>query len=907
MITNLKRRWHLPVLCFLFVGSVTAARGGSWSVSSRIGLGTSVVQILADPNRRCIYAIDRGNSDILFVDPITQSVLKKIYVGKDPTGFDIDVTGKVLYVANKGPGSEVPGSYRIAVVDLDTKTEVTSYILPQRAVNVTAGRAGRLYYNSGYDLWNSGDAHVLNTVTGVDIGSFAGVKSRMVISTDKTRLFGQYIYYGNLGQMGVWNAASDSPRLVDTMAYSPYPYGWDYDNYCLSGNDRRLAYGRVLFNATNLLNQIGVFPEQIYALNHDGSVAFGSSAIWDSTTFTVHGDATKLMNLPFSTTVMDFDDPTGTLYAFNSTDKSLYVIAPEMTGIVVTFNAEGGFVSPASNVVTYGQTYGVLPMPTRAGYSFQGWQAATNGVSFAILSNSVVSIHSNHTLNASWAANVYTVTFDPQGGSVTGAIKFVTYNTAYGALPWPFLPAPVRVDYTFDGWFTDVNGAGVQITDTTIVTQASDHTLYAKWSPEPYVCDPADDRPLASAGQFTGYFYNEAPFAGTNIPSVRGLFTLTLSNTNGKFTAKAQLQSSQVSFSAKAWTSQETDGTRGVSLTTKRGERLDLFVRQNRLWGALSSGSLNQETFSLEGSRNRFADFQDAEAQAALETYKGYYTVALPLITAVPTGAALLSPQGSGYLTLTVDRAGKVRLAGKLADGTLFSQSSTLILFDGCGPEACVPFFVPLYSRKGWASGLLWFTPGGKWVVTTDRDLGWFVRWEKPVVEPDGASVLLDVVGGYYSQLPTLVAHYQFTADTNAVPYYYTGGVASLATAALPDSIGVISDGSRLVISSGNRPVFTGFAYDYWAENSALATLLFAPRTGIFSGHFNLYYDYTLNGHLLHRTVSVPYAGVLTPVRGRAFVDEPSGQGFYLVPDNNPLWRFSKIKHSYRIRLDEAP
>jgi DNA-binding beta-propeller fold protein YncE len=289
------------------------------------------VRILADPQRPWVYAIDQGNSDILFLNLQTGSVEKRLYVGKDPTDFDIDATGTFLYVANKGTGTGTPGSFRIGVVALSNQTLATSYITTAVPVNLVAGRAGRLYYNSGFYDWNFGDTHVLDTDTGVDLGSFGIIKTKMVITADKTRLFGQYVYDGNLGEMGVWDVSSDNITLVDTLRYSPYPYGWDYDNYCLSGNDRYLGYGSIMFNSTNLLDAIGLFQEQVRALNYDGSMAFGDTAIWDTTTFSTHGDATKICDMPFSTTVMTFDCRTNVLYAFNEANHSLSVIEPATT------------------------------------------------------------------------------------------------------------------------------------------------------------------------------------------------------------------------------------------------------------------------------------------------------------------------------------------------------------------------------------------------------------------------------------------------------------------------------------------------------------------------------------------------------------------------------------------------
>ena len=179
----------------------------------------------------------------------------------------------------------------------------------------------------------------------------------MVISSDKTRLYGQYVYDGNLGQMGVFDVSTDVIPIVDQLGYPPYAsnYGWGPDNYTLSGNDQFLAFGDVYFNAKNLSQQYGVFDEYIYALNYDGTVAFGQSAIWDPTTFPIHGSATKIQDLPFTTTVMNFDPTHNVLYLGNTTESKLYILvgtcvtlAPSSTNLSADA-ASGGFAVQADN------------------------------------------------------------------------------------------------------------------------------------------------------------------------------------------------------------------------------------------------------------------------------------------------------------------------------------------------------------------------------------------------------------------------------------------------------------------------------------------------------------------------------------------------------------------------------
>ncbi|MDD3546157.1 MAG: InlB B-repeat-containing protein [Kiritimatiellae bacterium] len=571
----------------------------------------------------------------------------------------------------------------------------------------------------------------------------------------------------------------------------------------------------------------------------------------------------------------------------------------------VTFDANGGEVEPANKAVTFASAYGELPAPERTGYTFGGWCAETNGVTFAVTAESVVAIAGDHALKATWTANKYTVTFNAQGGDVAPENKVVTFDSAYSELPVPVLPPPVRVDYTFGGWFTMPGGGGSRVGEETTVSIPQDHILYAKWGSASYVCTPEEDGPLETTGNFTGYFYRDRAFADEILPDLCGTFSLSVRKLAGQMTAKVVTQKGTLSFSAKTWEAGDAeDGTKQVTLTRRGGETLLLHVRQNRIWGELSGGTLGGEPLMLDGARNLFANRNDADAQAALNVYKGYYTVALTPFESVPTGAAQVTPAGVGYLTIMIRNKGRVRIAGVLADGTRFSQNSNLILFDGCGTDVCVPVFVPLYQRKGSVGALLWIAGEGKRVVVTDRDLGWFVRWEKPESKADGGCCLLDAVGGYYDEGQALSAQYQFLAGPNDVLYYYRGGVAEVQADAFPNGIQVVAEGKRMRIASGKKPGLVGDGYDYSGENCAMAKLSFSAKTGIFKGRFNLYYDFVQNERLRHKSISVPFAGILTQTRANVFEDSPVGLGHYLVAGRYSDLNATSIKWSFPIWLD---
>ena len=74
----------------------------------------------------------------------------------------------------------------------------------------------------------------------------------------------------------------------------------------------------------------------------------------------------------------------------------------------------------------------------------------------------------------------FTVTFNPNGGSVDPTTKNVGFGEVYGELP-----VPTRSTYDFVGWFTEPSG-GTQITEDTVSTSLYNQTLYAHWELKQY-------------------------------------------------------------------------------------------------------------------------------------------------------------------------------------------------------------------------------------------------------------------------------------------------------------------------------------------------------------------------------------------------------------------------------------
>ena len=202
------------------------------------------------------------------------------------------------------------------------------------------------------------------------------------------------------------------------------------------------------------------------------SVEYGGSAIWTATPSTGY-NFSKWSN----------GSTTNPLTVSNITANTHITPVFVLKSYTVTWNPNGGSVSPTSTTKTHGSTLGTLPTPTRAAdaqytYTFKGWfTAATDGTQ--VSASTIVT--GNVTYYAQWTANIrsYTATFNGNGGGTPSPSTITkTYNSELGTLP-----TCSRAGYTFLGWYTASSG-GTKISSTTKITGTV--TYYAQWSINSY-------------------------------------------------------------------------------------------------------------------------------------------------------------------------------------------------------------------------------------------------------------------------------------------------------------------------------------------------------------------------------------------------------------------------------------
>ncbi|MEA4954835.1 MAG: InlB B-repeat-containing protein [Pseudoflavonifractor sp.] len=107
-----------------------------------------------------------------------------------------------------------------------------------------------------------------------------------------------------------------------------------------------------------------------------------------------------------------------------------------------------------------------------AAKNYTGFHEATNHPDR--LASGTVVPDGSLVLSLYYDRNVFTVSFQANGGSVSPEEQIMAYGAAYG-----MLPVPEREGFTFSGWYTDAD-FGDQVTEQTVPENVA-HTLYAHW------------------------------------------------------------------------------------------------------------------------------------------------------------------------------------------------------------------------------------------------------------------------------------------------------------------------------------------------------------------------------------------------------------------------------------------
>ena len=177
----------------------------------------------------------------------------------------------------------------------------------------------------------------------------------------------------------------------------------------------------------------------------------------------------------------------GTMYITGGTIKSTRFMAVDNMNGTLIIGQEDGSINTSSPVIQ-GYTYGIgsTNQDAQVHPEFSMYDGIIK-YRTAVYNSSVITLDETEgdydffysteviggtTYNTAILATSSTITFDPNGGTMTDTVVEYANGEPFGTLP-----VPDYVGYSLDGWF-DQNGT--QVTSSTIVTH--DMTLYARWT-----------------------------------------------------------------------------------------------------------------------------------------------------------------------------------------------------------------------------------------------------------------------------------------------------------------------------------------------------------------------------------------------------------------------------------------
>lgn len=230
----------------------------------------------------------------------------------------------------------------------------------------------------------------------------------LTVTTNETDYTLSYSANGGSGAPSSQKGTGVGSYTFTISSTKPTRTGYTFLGWSLSSTATSASYqpgGSITLTASDIL--YAVWKANTYTVSYNangGSGAPGNQTKTYGVTLTLSNTKPTRTGYTFSAW-NTAQNGSGTSYAPGGsyTANAAVTLYAQWTvnTYVVTFDAQGGSVTPASKSVTYGQPYGSLPVPVRAGYRFDGWfTVATGGTQ--VTAETVVTVTAAQTLYAHW-------------------------------------------------------------------------------------------------------------------------------------------------------------------------------------------------------------------------------------------------------------------------------------------------------------------------------------------------------------------------------------------------------------------------------------------------------------------------------------------------------------------------
>ena len=299
----------------------------------------------------------------------------------------------------------------------------------QRMPNPSGG-----YYASGIGNSGNGVAKITLLNSTIYMNAYNTKYEYLPIPTKSGYVFlGWYTEPNGQGTKVIENTI-----LTNTSDHTLYA-NWQINTYTITYDYRNNIYNQD--TSTWILSGNNSHVDNTYSYNGTRALYLASSSLYTGAAIPLNGDKKQTTNYKLSIKAYRTIDFSGNLRAYAETLDS--------TGNVISWNH--GISVNTSN----------LSLNTWKEYNYSFNTGAYSSWNY---------IYIDYDTENQGPVYVSDIRLDEY---TTGT---VTYDTNYTNLP-----TPTRTGYTFLGWYTGENGTGTKITSESIVSTASDHTLYAYW------------------------------------------------------------------------------------------------------------------------------------------------------------------------------------------------------------------------------------------------------------------------------------------------------------------------------------------------------------------------------------------------------------------------------------------
>jgi uncharacterized repeat protein (TIGR02543 family) len=438
-----------------------------------------------------LWATSYSNDAVYSYNDVTGALVNVITAGSVngaavATGIDqpntIVISGNHLFVGNNNDnfvaefslaGSPYSGN--------ETPTFVKDIELGSPGPGAVVGRLA----DDGSYVWATTEAgnevFKIDASTGTVVATITGIDYPVGITSDGANVW-VASYGSGAGDTTVTeiNAASAAIENTITVGLGPYSIFSDGTHVWVANRGNTVSPG----NTISVIDaSTGLVTNTITVGNQPSSVVSDGTDLWVAN----HGDDTlSEINIATQTVINTFSLPSGGgIYSITATGTHVWVSEQGSNSIVeigpplytVSFNSEGGTAESAISQASYGASI-VLPTPTLAGATFNGWYTSASGGSLVGAGGASYTPTSNVTLFAQWS---YTVTFNSNFPYVTGGAGSMS-NEIHSAATNLTANAFSDTGYTFTGWNTIAGGGGTAYAGGASYPFTASVTLYAQWS-----------------------------------------------------------------------------------------------------------------------------------------------------------------------------------------------------------------------------------------------------------------------------------------------------------------------------------------------------------------------------------------------------------------------------------------